>query len=377
MIAPNIRQGDQKLLAATGHPLRRGAALALLCLAVLASAMVSDQALAEPVVIQSNPQEATADTPTTGAPFNKAKYQQTRKATAAYKAGVKAMSENKLDVALAKFRQSYGIVASPNSRHMIARAHFEAGKYLEAYFEAQATIAEAEEASKKAAKYKKTAEAARAELDAIVAKLALVTVNVVDAPVGSSLTVAGIEIPSATWGQDLLLLPGELEVVLTTEAGVETKKVTLEAGPTTIDISPPAPKVVDEPVEEPVEDEGGTYEGPDRLMMAIIAGGVGVAGMISFSIFGAMTSSKHDVLQENCNSSAMTCSDEFEEDADAGSTYQVVANASAVVGAVGLAAGAGLLLWEVMDPPAEDGPDTALRPRVSVGPGAISVSGSF
>lgn len=377
MIASNMRQGDQKPSAASRRRLRNGAALALLCLAVLASALVSDQALAEPLVIQSNPEEATGDTPRTGVPFDKAKYQQTRKATAAYKAGVKAMNEKKLDEALAKFRESYGVVASPNSRHMIARAHFEAGKLLEAYFEAQAAITEAEEASKKAAKYKKTAAAARAELDAIIEKLAVVTVNVVDAPVGAALTVAGIEIPSSNWGQELLLLPGETELVLTTEAGTETKKVTLEAGPTTIDISPPAPKPVEEPVDDTPEDEGGTYEGPDRLMMAIIAGGVGVAGMISFSIFGAMSSSKHDVLQENCNSSAMTCSSEFEEDADAGSTYQVVANVSAVVGAVGLAAGAGLLLWEVMDPPAEEGPDTALRPRVSIGPGAISVSGSF
>jgi len=376
MIAPNKRQGDPNPLTALRHRLRSGAALALLCLVALAATLVSDRALAEPLVIQSNAEEATADTPKTGVAFDKAKYQQTRKATAAYKAGVKAMGEKKHDEALAKFRESYGIVASPNSRHMIARVHFEAGKYLHAYFEAKATIAEAEAAAKKAAKYTKTAEAAKAELAAITEKLATVTVNVAEAPVGSSLTVDGIEIPSSTWGQELLLMPGEIEVVLTTDAGAETQKVTVEAGPTTIDIAPPAPKPEEKPVEEPVDVEG-TYEGPDRLMLAIIAGGVGVAGMISFGIFGAMTSSKHAVLEDNCNSTTMTCSAEYEEDADAGSTYQVVANVSAIVGAVGLAAGTGLLLWELMDPPAAEGPDTALRPRVSIGPGSVSVSGSF
>jgi hypothetical protein len=377
VIAANNRQGDRNPLAALCRRLRGGAAAALLVMAVLAFATVSGQALADPTGPPASAEQATADTPTTGAAFHKANYQQTAKATRAYKAGVKALLAGKRDAALAKFRESYGIVASPNSRHMIMRVQFEAGRDVEAYFEALATIKEADVAAEKSAKYKKTAAAARTELEAVKAKLALVTVAVSDAPEGSTLTVGGQEIPSVEWGNELVFLPGDLEVVLQTEAGTETKTVTLEAGSTTtVDIAPPEPKPADKPVDdEPVDDEDGG-EGVDKLTLAIISGGVGVAGMVSFAIFGSMSSSKHDVLQENCNSTEMTCDSQYEEDADTGGTYQVVANVSAIVGGVGLAAGVGFVLWHVMDAP-DEGADTALRPRISIGPGSVSVSGSF
>ena len=377
MIAANIRHGEANPLAALCRRLRGGAAAALLGVVVLTSALVSDQALAEPTGPPASAEEATANTPTTGALFHKATYQQTAKATRAYKAGVRALGAKKLDQALAKFRESYGIVASPNSRHMIMRVHFEAGQHIEAYFEALATIEEAETASKKAAKYKKTAAAARAELEAVKAKLALVTVNVVDAPVGATLTVAGQEIPSSEWGKQMVFKPGDLEVVLQTDEGPETKQVSLEEGSvTTVDIAPPEPKVDVKPIEDTPVEEEASDGGPDKLMLAVIAGGVGVVGMVSFGVFGALTSSKHAVLEDNCNATTMTCDVSQEKVADKGATYQVVANVSAIVGGVGLAAGTGLLLWYLMDPP-EEGADTAYRPRISVGPGAVSVSGSF
>ncbi|MBW2457934.1 MAG: hypothetical protein JRI68_25740, partial [Deltaproteobacteria bacterium] len=322
---------------------------------------------------------ATSGTPTTGAPFDQATPQQTAEATEAYKAGVEALDGQQYDEALAKFRESYGIVASPNSRLMIVRALSESGKYTEAYEEAVLTVAECEAAAAKDAKYDKAVVGAQEELAALEAKIARVTVTVTKAPEGATLSVAGQPIDSARWGQALVVAPGEVWVTLTTKDGEETQKVTVApGGSATIEIAPPAPKVVEkkEPDKPKVvkQDEEG-FDWANKRMWAYVAGGVGVLGFTGLGVFGMLSNSRMIRLEDQCDKDD-DCDPELVDEANAGKTYTMMANLGLVVGIVGVSAGAGLFVWDMLEADDEQGA-AIVRPRVSIGPGSLAVSGSF
>src|SRR5262245_28732695 len=96
-----------------------------------------------------------------------------------YEAGTKLYDSKHYEEALAAFRASYQIVASPNSRLMIARCIRDLGRNAEAYREYEAVVAEA---SSKGDKYKGSAAAATEERDELRPKVALLTIRVADAP---------------------------------------------------------------------------------------------------------------------------------------------------------------------------------------------------
>jgi hypothetical protein len=165
------------------------------------------------------------------------------------------------------------------------------------------------------------------------------------------------------------------------------------APPSTAQPPPPAPPreaepvvepVVTEPVPEPAPPpapveplgaapgEGEGYTGPDRVMLAVIAGGVGVVGIGMFGIFGALSNSMISRLESACPNEN-SCDPKHEKTADRGRTYQTVANAGLGIGIVGLAAAGGMVLWMFLQPDAEE----AQSARVLVGPGSFLVQGSF
>jgi hypothetical protein len=317
-------------------------------------------------------------TPTTGVAFDEAKAMQTMKATQAYQVGVKHLDAKEYDQALASFHESYGVVKSPNSRLMVVRVLLEMGDPVAAYREALLTMVETKEAAKKAKKYEKTIEAVQQETDAIRQKIALVTVTVSDAPEDASLTINGQEVDGASWGSAMPFEPGQLELVLTTGDG--SQKTTLKAeagGEHAVTLSPPNAAPAPAPEAAPEVDTSSGYEGPDRRVMAYIAGGVGLLGFVGFGAFGLLSNGQFDRLDSGCDDPDF-CDEDLEDEADLGSTYQTVANVSLVVGIVGVAGGAGLFLWDVFDPAPADGADARNSgPRVSVGPGSVSLSGAF
>src|SRR5262245_2115814 len=96
---------------------------------------------------------------------------QSSEASDKYRAGVEALDAGKLDQALGLFRASYDVVASPNSRLMIGRVLARLGKTVEAYREIEGAVVEADRAAQRSEKYRKTASAARAELEELKGKV--------------------------------------------------------------------------------------------------------------------------------------------------------------------------------------------------------------
>lgn len=318
---------------------------------------------------------ALAQTPDTGVSWEEADGTANFKATQYYKAGTASFGKKDFEAALEAFRNSYGVVKSPNSRLMVVRSLYELGRYREAYEEARVLAGEAETAAAKAQKYEAAVDAAAVELKAAKGKLAFVVIEPEAKAAGAQVTLNGEEVAPDRWGQEILVDPGPVEVVLTTDAGSVTEKGEAKVGEV-VELKPAqendAPKEASVPV--PVEAGDGGYSGPDRTAMAIIAGSVGVIGMTNFGIFGLLANGQFSRLDDLCDDGI--CDPSLETEADNGRTYQTVANVSLGLGVAGLAAGAGLFLWEILDP-AESTEEAAARPQLHVGPGSVMVTGTF
>src|SRR3954463_7394738 len=84
--------------------------------------------------------------------------------------------------ALAAFRASYDMVASPNSHIMIARTLRDKGDIAQAYAEYDRVVVEADDATLRDSKYQATGDAARAERGKLREKLTMVIVRVRNPP---------------------------------------------------------------------------------------------------------------------------------------------------------------------------------------------------
>lgn len=318
-----------------------------------------------------------------GASVESATPEQKKAAQKAFEKGMAAQKKKQPEEALAAFRDSYNHVASPNSHLMVARALAELDRLEEAYSEYESTIAEAKAAAQTDKKYEQTQQAAEKELGDVRAKLALLTVQVSGAGEGARVSVRGRELPASDWGKPIAVRPGSVTVELTTASGQKvTEEVTAEAGGSpSVTLSPaapaPAPARAEASAEASLDTGGG---GPSMRTWAYVAGGVGIAGLATFGVFGALNNSKYGKLEDEC--SGGVCSKDLEEDADTGRTYQTIANVGLVVGIVGIGAGTALYFLSGKEEKTADRQRTrraASQPRwdVNVGPRWVSVSGQF
>lgn len=321
-------------------------------------------------------------------PVEQATDEQKAEARERFTKGKEAFGAKDYETALTELRASYDIVASPNSRILIVQTLDAMGRTAEAYEEVEAVVAQAEAAAAADPKYEQTAKAARDLRDAIRPAIGMVQVNVPAGLTTGTLTVNGRVIPSERWEQPVAVKPG---VVTVEFSGEEPKEVTVEAGgQVSVDLTP-APEPEPPPPPEPEPDKG--FHIKNKRTIAYISGGVGAAGMLMFAIFGGLASSTYSDLEESCPAK-VGCDPALEEDADSGQTYQTVANVSLVIGIVGLAAGAGFFVWDLLDPDEEEGAGDAgpaagddefedydemarIRPQIVFGPGSVMLRGRF
>jgi len=293
-----------------------------------------------------------------------------------FKRGAEAFSAGKLDVALAAFQRSLDVVSSPNSRLMLARTLTKLGRPVEAYVEFERTLTDAEQAAQVDEKYASAADAARAELAELRQQVGLITVELSGVSEKDSLNVGGREIARADWTRPVAVAPGKARVVLRTASGEVVREVNLAAGgAVTVPVSPPRPpesRVSQAESAAPVSGESSSSR-----TIGFVAGGIGIAGIIGFAVFGQLNNAKFERLQNECTNKR--CQPYLEGERDAGKTYQVIANVSLGVGVIGLGTGAVLLLQKGSE---SERSDQAARRRshglrVGAGPGYVDISGSF
>jgi hypothetical protein len=288
-----------------------------------------------------------------------------------FEVGNKLYDSHHFEEALAAFRASYQIVASPNSGLMIARCLRELGRNAEAYREYDAVVAEAGRGGER---YRSSGEAATEERGELKSKVALLTVRVADAKSGVTVKVGDVKLADADIGVPVPFNPAQVVVTAESADGASARSdVTLNAGaasevelwltkPVEVPAAPPPPTVAPPPVVAEVPSP------PSSLRTwSYVAGGVGAAGFITFAVFGAMTASKYSSLEKACPQKQ--CSADQKDDVDTGKTYQTVANVGLGVGIAGLATG--ITLFFVSSGHKDD------DVHVAFGPGTAQVSGRF
>jgi tetratricopeptide (TPR) repeat protein len=281
-------------------------------------------------------------------------------------------SKERYEEALAAFRKSYAAVPSPNSRLMIGRSLLRLGRSDLAHEELSATMAEATE---RGSKYADARDAAQKELETLASQLAFLAVVVTDAPPGSLVSVGDRDIPVEQLPEQLPVLPGEITVVASGGGHTASETVTAAAGQSstlTLSLAPPSepePEPVAPPAPAPAV-ELDTASTPLRTW-AYVAGGLGVAGLATFGVFGLLNQNKFGELEDACPGN--TCPADRQGDIDTGRTYQTIANVGLIVGAVGIATGVTLFVLSTGSTEQASGPSV----RVAAGPGSVLMKGAF
>jgi hypothetical protein len=140
-----------------------------------------------------------------------------------------------------------------------------------------------------------------------------------------------------------------------------------EVAAVTLTLAAPEPEPVVEPEPPPPPPVVAVdTKDPDLRMIGMVAGGVGIAGLVVFGACGAVSSGKYRDLERACPTRT-GCDPALEDEADAGETLQTVANVGLVVGAIGVVAGVTLYVLGSLDEETE----------VALGPGSISIRGSL
>ena len=236
--------------------------------------------------------------------------------------------------ALEAFEHSFSLVASPNTKLMIARCLRELGRrpdaadaYADAAAEAHRRVTAGE------GKYKQTADAAATEGAAVRAQLGTLHVHVAR-PAGATLTVDTKVVELSKDGDATILHePGTASVTVRDATGAEQRQtVTVQAnGTVQMDFavqSAPAPPPLWRPPASAPERTRSSWSAP----AALVAGGVTLAGLGVFIGFGASSQATYDRLAARCGPSS--CGPADREEADAGKRAQTIANVGLAVSAV-------------------------------------------
>jgi hypothetical protein len=302
-------------------------------------------------------------------------------AVARYKKGRALIEQKQYEEALAELDASYSLLDSPNTLLLMAHAERELGRETIAARHYERVIEEAESRVQRGeARFEKTAADAKEWLDKLTKTLGRLTVVVTNAPEGAVVRVDGDAVSAEKSGDSLRVnsvwwKPGTA-VVQVVAGDRSSRKVTAEipaGGPASLSIDFEADAMgSDSPAEtaptnvspETTEDSGG--RGVPTATW--VTGGIGLAGLATFGLFGSMAKSKSSDL-DACSPS---CPESERPTADAGKRDQTIANIGLVVGGVGLLTAAGFYFLQPSN--AEQEPGTV---HVSVGPQSVMLHGTF
>ena len=295
-----------------------------------------------------------------------------KKASALFGKALDLYNAKKYALALEQFKLSYAEVPSPNSHLYIARCIGKLGDVPAGYNELDKVIAEATERGKTEDKYLPTRDTAREERTELASKVALVTINVVHPGPTTVVRIGNTEVPREQWDKPFAVQPGAVEAKISAgDQVIASQSATIAAGQSnTLVLDAAAAPVVaagTEPEQQPT-----TRTSKSALRPAgIIVGSVGVAGFVLFAVAGSMSKSTYSSLEKECGTAP--CPSSRADDISSGKTQQTLANVGLVVGAVGVAAGATLLVLSLGKNKSAPAPTTGLM----IGPGYVGVNGTF
>lgn len=293
-------------------------------------------------------------------------------ATQRFLAGQTLYEQAKYALAIKEFQASYDAVKSPNSKLYIARCIRKLGRKKDAYSEYLLVVAEAEKRAAEDAKYAGTLSAAKDELAELKSEVAVLRLLI-----PADVKEATIRIDNETIDASRFLQGGvavELGPVLVSAEAKGRKPFSK-----TLEFKAGDDRKV--AVELPLDDSANSKPASSLRTYAYVSGGVGVAGLALWGIFGVMAKSRYDDLKAQCQG---RCDASFQDQVDAGRTETTVSNIGLAFGIAGIAAGAGLFAWDwTSSKKARDNSSTVLpslhNASVDLGPrsGMVKLGGVF
>jgi hypothetical protein len=322
---------------------------------------------------------------------------QKKQATDHFNAGKQAIEAKNWEKATLELGASLDIVDSPNARLELARALRDSHQPGNAWAEYGRVVEDATKLAAKEPRYARTADAATAERRDLEPQLAFVVVTVAHPPPGAILKVSGRTVPPERWSAPIVAFPGAVDVVLTDASGKELARTVVpvaagEKTPASLDAQPaPLPSAVasaaaaadkpdvaakpeDADAMPPSADTGTSVPSNKRALRtyAYVAGGVGLAGMATFAVFGVVSNSAYRDLQSTCPPPSRQCPPDKQSEVSSGRTEQTIANVSVVAGAVGLAVGATLFVLSL-----QGGSSDTRGTALEIGPAYVGVRGAM
>lgn len=285
--------------------------------------------------------------------------------------GKELMSKARYEEAIAEFRSSHEIVASPNVSLQVARCLRAENRLVDAYEEfGRASLEAVELASEK--RYNEAFDAANEERAEIAPLLGFVTLRIGNPTEGTRVTIAGDEIRRSAWSEARAVAPGTPEILVETPGHKPIKrelkiaagaKIALE-----IDAQSGAPEASEAPPREappPAQRTGNT----NLLWASYGAAGVGVTGLVTFTVAALVANSTFNDLKNTCGNAR--CPPSKASEISAGEGQQAVANVALVFGILGVATAGSLFVL------ARPAPGVVSQTAIAVWPGGVGVVGAW
>lgn len=298
-----------------------------------------------------------------------------QQATQAYEAGNYAEAE-KLYGAASKL---YPI--APTLTLGLARSQAKQGKVVAAQESYNKIIREANPSASQA--FKDAIEAAKNEVGAVSARVASVVITV-DGATNPVVTIDGVSVPSVALGLKRPVDPGT-HVVKATAEGMKPAETTVQvaegataeaklhlekgSGATGPAVTP-VPVNNAQPVTEPPPPSGdtGVSTKSSNKTLALVAFGVGGAGLVLGSVTGLLAMGKHGDLETKCPDGK--CPADAQGDVDSYKTMGTLSTIGFVVAGVGAVAGVVLLVTSPKQ-------SAARKTGPHIGLGGAGIAGTF
>lgn len=261
--------------------------------------------------------------------------------------GQVALDRKNFAVAADRFERADLLVHAPTLLLALGRAQIGLGKLVEAH-ENFARIQREGVAPGSPKPWTRAYEDAAKEMEAVAARLPWVVIRVNGAP-NPYLTVDGTPVPRAVLGIKRPVNPGkhELRVIADGYRPVKRTFALAEGQSTTLDIDleaepEPQPLAPMAPPPVPLPPPVNNTDGKAQRSIGYVALGVGGAGVVVGAVAGGLFLAKRSQLANDCPASQ--CPPGHEQDVTRYRQFGTVSTVGLVVGAVGVATGAVLLL---------------------------------
>jgi len=308
-------------------------------------------------------------------------------ARTAYTSGVEAYGSADYERARKQFSVAESRFPSPNIELMLGRSLAR----LERLLEAHRMLTQARDNAGQVPKYAAAATAARDELSELEKRLAVLHVRVIAPHGDETLLINGERMAPIAWASPMVVssgkvrlelsrpgVPAEVKELVVTPGGSASLELRLAAvdtlEPAAIAAPPgaraearaPAVQETPQPGAESALAAPAGGRGRQLRGFSYALAGVGVVGLGTFAVLGAMSHGQFSQLEAGCPD-ASRCDPRLRDNATRGQTYQTLANVALVAGAAALTTG--VTLWLVSLP--EE------RAQVAITASSVQLSGSF